>query len=324
MTATGRPALRVALLGVGAAVVAAAVIWVYLGAKVADYQAAFDRATAVAEGVVVEDSIGDEGDVRVRWADDAGTSRTTRFGIYDYDRYVEGAAFGVRYDPRDPAGRAFPADPEETSGLDDLQVPQLFGVVGAVLVGGFWGYRGWRFRLTSRRSGVPVRARVLTGESEQTSAISLGLSCWLELRPDDGEPRWQRVMWHTALDAVPDELDVVVHGSLTGRRRVVPELPDGTLLVPVGRLRSQLPRTIELSPRESSRAEADDLWLFPPGAPVPPQTAWWRRPVQFAAVGAVVGTGMALVFGGGAAIVPMAAGVAALTTNGWAFMGAEP
>lgn len=315
--------LRVGVVSVLATVAAVVLIVGYLGDRLRDYERLEVRATTEATGVVVEDRIGDEDDVVVRWTDSGERVREQQFCIYDTARYREGVAFAVRYDASSPQARAFPADPEETCGRDDLEVPiYLSGAAGSGLIAA-WGARGGLYRLRRRRPTTRAKTTVLAGESRNAGPISLGLSAWLVLEAQ-GERTWQRVMWHPALHSLPEGTDIDVHGSLTGRRRVVAALPGGVWLVPVGRLRHRPPRTIELLDRDSSQTELDDLWIFPAGTPVPPGAPWWRRALALSLLGAAVGAGMGMAFGGGAAVLPLTLAMAAIVCNAWGLGGAEP
>ena len=313
-----RPQLRTALVGVAASVVAFLVIGGYLGTLAHRYKADRSRATATAQGVVIQDGIGDEGDIRVRWADAAEQPQESRFGIYGTDEYVKGARFDVRYDPADPAARAFPADPEETSELDDLEVPMGLAGLGAA---GFllpWAWRGLAFRRLRRRPGHEQHATGLRAEPLDAGVARLGAACWFRF----GDTTYQRVMWHPAFDSFR-EGPLTVHGDLSGRRRVLVELPDGTQLVPVGRLRHKGPRGVLLTCSDELAVDSLELWLFPPGAVVPPARRWWRRPLLIAAVGAAIGAGMAVLFGTVTGIPAFAAAASGVLVSLWALTGAE-
>lgn len=323
-----RPVLRVALLGVGAAVAAFAVIAAWLGWQAHAYRAARDRATAIADGVVVEDGIGDNGDIRVRWVDRAGREHVQRFAIYDTDRYAKGRAFAVAYDPADPVPTGFPADPDETAAEDDLVVPIVIAGLVAGLLVVVWALRGLLYRRAASRPGHRMAALALSGESANSGLASLGNTTWVALA-ETGEPRtpvgWQRVMWHPVVDSVRGHVDVVVHGDPAGRGRVAVELPDGTRLVPVGRLRHRLPRRRVLHERADVRADLEDSFILPAGTLLPPARPWWRRGMVFALVGAVLGAVMGFLIGGGRLAVPaFVAGASAMLVNGWALTGAEP
>jgi hypothetical protein len=63
------------------------------------------------------DVLGDDGlDVSVAWTDRSGAEHRDDFSLHDRDDAQEGRPFAVRYDPADPAGRAFPADPDQAVG----------------------------------------------------------------------------------------------------------------------------------------------------------------------------------------------------------------
>jgi hypothetical protein len=322
-----RPVLRVALLGVGAAVAAFAVIAAWLGWQAHAYRAARDRATAIADGLVVDDGIGDEGDIRVRWVDRAGREHVQRFGIYGTDRYARGRAFAVAYDPADPAPAGFPADPDETAAEDDLVAPiWIAGVVAGLLVL-VWALRGLLYWRAANRPGHRMAALALLGEHADGRLVSLGNTTWIALA-DTGEPRvpmaWQRVMWHPVVDSVKGHVDVVVHGDPTARGRVTVELPDGTRLVPVGRLRHGPPKRSVLHERADVRAGLEDSFNLPAGTLPPSARPWWRRGVALALVGATLGAVMGFLVGGGVAAPALVVGVSAVLVNGWALTGAEP
>lgn len=314
---TRRPALRTGLVAVITTVAAFLIIGGYLGVQAHRYHQGQDRATAVATGLVVKDGIGGDGDIRVRWTDAGGRSHEQRFGIYDTDRYRKGAQFDVRYNPAHPSDRAYPADPDETSGEDNLTVPMGLAGLGAAGLLVTWAWRGLAFRLRSRSEGTPVEAVGLRGE--HLGGLVSGASCWLKL----GDQAYQRVMWHPAFDAFR-EGPVLVRGDVGRRHRVVIELPSGDLLVPIGRLRHKEPRRILLEPTRDAAIDRDELWVFPPGTPVPPARRWWRRPLAFGCVGALVGAGMSVLFGSVTGIPALAAGMAGVLVNSWALTGTEP
>lgn len=323
---TKRPALRTGLVGVSATVLAFAVIAAWLGVASHRLHELQALATAVAAGTVVADGLGDEGDILVRWRDAAGREHQQRFGIYDTDRYQRGTTFDVRYDPADPDARAYPADPEETSAVDDLEVPIMIAGVIALLVLAGWGWRGLRFRRRSQRRPSSAFGQALSGEILDSAPIQFGSTCWVALRDSrEGAVRaWQRVMWHPALALAHEVAPVQVHGDIGGRRGVVITLPAGTGLVPIGRLRHKEPSRFILEPRAETTLDDDSLFIIPRGTVLPPPHPWWHQPAKFTGVGALVGVVMALLFGGGSvAVVPFAAGAAALLLNVWAFTGSE-
>jgi len=323
-----RPALRVALLGVAAALVGFAVIAAFLGWQAHDYSIARQGAVAVAAGTIVEDGLGDSGDIRVRWADRSGREHLQRFSIYNTDRYTKGRTFRVAYDPAHPAVNGFPGDPEEISAEDDLVVP--IGIAGLIAAGLLltWGLRGMLFSRAGTRPGQPMVAVALTGQLAQGGPVTLGNSSWFALA-DPATPhkssRWQRVMWHPAIDSNAGLVNVIMHGDMQSRRRVVIELPDGTRLVPISRLRHHSPKRVILDKRSDVRTDLTDSFILPNGTPPPPSQRWWHRGLVLALVGAVLGAVMGLLIGGGGiAILPFTAGASALLLNGWALTGSDP
>jgi hypothetical protein len=323
-----RPALRLALLAVAAALAGFAVIASFLGWQAHVYGVARHGAVAVAPGTIVEDGLGDSGDIRVRWADRSGREHVQRFGIYNTNRYTKGATFQVAYDPAHPAVNGFPGDPEEISAEDDLVVP--IGISGLIAAGLLltWGLRGLLFSRAGTRPGQHMIAVALTGQLAQGGPVSLGNSSWFALA-DPATPhkstRWQRVMWHPAIDSIDSPVNVVMHGGMQSRRRVVIELPDGTRLVPIGRLRHRSPKRVILDNRSDVRTDLTDSFILPTGTPPPPSQRWWHRGLVLALVGVVIGAGMGLLIGGGGiAILPFAAAASALLVNGWALTGTDP
>ncbi|MFD2762631.1 DUF3592 domain-containing protein [Micromonospora eburnea] len=321
-----RPVLRVALLALTAALLGFAVIAAVLGWRAHRYVSAYERATTVVEGTIVEDGIGDVGDIRVRWMDHAGREHVQRFGIYDTDRYTKGRTFPVAYDPAEPGSRGFPADPDETSEADDLVVPILIAGFVTVLVVLAWMLRGLLFR---RAAGQPRRlmmASVLAGDRPDGPPISVGNSTWVALAEDSrrGPDRWQRVMWHPAVDSVSGAVPVTVHGDVSSKRRVVIELPGQVRLVPIGRLRHRPPKRVVLEERSDVGGNLHDFVILPAGASLPENRRWWGRAVIFALVGTALGGLWAILFAGGLAVPLAAAAGAVLLVNVWALTGAEP
>lgn len=320
-----RPVLRTALTSIGAAAVAVAVIAGWLGAASHRLHQQQARATAAAHGTVIADGLGDEGDIRVRWHDTAGREHTQRFGTYDTGRYRRGTTFDVTYDPARPDARALPTDPDETSSTDDLEVPILLAASLLALVVVIWALRGIRYRRRARQPASTAFGQALSGDRLGGPPINYGATPWVAIHRDPDGPAfaWQRVMWHPSLALARDVTPLTVHGDLDGRDAIVVDLPDGTALVPVGRLRHDEPRRYLLGPRRDTTLD-DDLLLLPAGAVLPPAQPWWRRPAQFGAAGAFLGIVMALLLGAGPiGIPPFAAGAAAFLITVWALAGAE-
>ncbi|MEU7928390.1 hypothetical protein [Micromonospora sp. NPDC049107] len=322
-----RPVLRVALLALAATMLAFAIVGSVLGWKGYRYASAQARATAVVEGIVVEDGIGDLDDIRVRWVDQAGQEHVQRFGIYDTDRYTKDRPFPVAYDPAEPTPRGFPADPDETSNEDDLTVPIVISGFVAVLVVLTWALRGILFRRAAGRPSSLLEASVLAGDRPDGPPISVGNSTWIALATNRhrGPDRWQRVMWHPVVDSVSGTVHVTVHGDVSTKRRVVIEMPGQVRLVPIGRLRHQPPKRVVLDERADVSDALRDLVILPAGASPPRARPWWWRAAVFALVGAAFGGICGVLFLGSGTGVPLAAVVgAALLINVWAFTGAEP
>ncbi|MET8978942.1 hypothetical protein ABZX85_25305 [Streptomyces sp. NPDC004539] len=288
-----RPALRVALLGLTVTVTGYALFAAWLLFHLDRYESARERAVATAAGVVVEDGIGDGEDIRVRWTDAAGRTHVQRFAVYETGGYEKGSLFPVAYDPArsDPLG--FPTDPDETAAEDDLLVPVLLAGLAAAAVCTVWAWRGLRFRLLIRRPGTALTASVRHGPHGVTEAY------WLVVSDErEGRGRWQRVMWHPALDDVTDGVVVAVHGGARWTRAVVVVLPDGSRLVPVGRLRRRPPRRAPLPAGPVARLNLRDAFVLPSG-PLPVRP-WWCTAVVLAGVGAVLGVLAAVFFADGA------------------------
>lgn len=322
------PALRVALLGVVGTLTGFALLATWLGVHAHRYGSARDRATARAVGRVVEDDIGDEEDIRVRWTDQAGHEHVQRFGIYDTDRYAKGRSFPIAYDPRQTRPRGFPADPDETAAEDDLLVPVGLAGVAAAAVCGVWARRGLRFCWTARRPGRPMSATVRCGERIGTAGW-LSDTTWLVLAETDqpGLPvAWQRVMWHAVLgQGSAEPLMVSAHPGLRGRAAVVAELPDGTRLVPLGRLHRRPPRHLLLGDRDAVRADLRDSFILD-GAEPPPAQPWWRPGAHAAVLGAVIAAvpGLVLTNGSLVATVSFALIGATAFTSSWALSSPQP
>ncbi|WP_322761505.1 hypothetical protein [Frankia sp. Cr2] len=324
-----RPVLQVAVLGIVTAIAGFAVIAGYFGWQVRDYQVARHRAVAVVDGTVVEDGIGDTGDIRVRWIDQAGGEHVQRFRIDNTDRYRRGRVFAVGYDPTDPTPAGFPADPQESAAEEDLVVPIWLVGAATMMILGWWMLRGLLFRRSAGLPGQPMAAAVLAGQRANGGWAFLGISTWIALSAPDGadnphrSDRWQRVMWHPAVDTVPDRMDVLVHGDISSGRRVVVELADCIRLVPVGRLRHRPPKRMLLNEHADVRVSVVDSFILPADVPASSAYRWWRWGMVLALVGAAAGAVINVVFAGGTAVLPFAVGISALLVNGWTLAGTE-
>ncbi|MHC5902903.1 hypothetical protein ACVNF4_03160 [Streptomyces sp. S6] len=317
-----RPALRVALLGLVATVTGYALLAGWLLFHLHRYENERDRAVATAVGVVVEDGIGDSEDIRVRWTDDAGRTRLQLFTVYETGRYSQGKPFPVAYDPSRTDSQGFPGDLDETAAEDDLLIPTLLaGAVAAVLCA-VWVWRGLRFLLLSRRPGTTLTATVRRGPRGAATAIWLVVSA-----SRAGKSRWQRVMWHPALDDMEDGAEVVVHGPARWTRTAVIVLPGGSRPVPLGRLRRHPPRHAPFPADRTTRLDPRDTFLPPSGRHLPVRP-WWRMPAGLTALGTAVGVPVALLLTSGGPTVTAVVGygllLATLLPSLWALSGPQP
>ncbi|KUL46183.1 hypothetical protein ADL12_02700 [Streptomyces regalis] len=316
------------MLGLTASLLGYALFAAWLGIHAHDYLTARDRATATASGVVAEDGVGDEDDIRVRWTDSSGHTHVQRFGIYDTDRYEKGRRFPVAYDPGAADPRGFPADPDETAAEDDLLIPVFLLGVAMLPLWGVWAWRGLRFRLTARRPGRPMTAAVRFGERLPTMWHG-SATTWLVLA-EPGRPerpvRWQRVMWHPALDAHVGQIPVTVRHAGRGRRPAVVELADGTRLVPLDRLRHSAPAYPLLDDQEAVPNDLRDAFVIPSGTVLRPAHAWWHQGALTAALGTVMGVTGAFLTADGTlvAVVGWALAGATLLTASWSLAAPRP
>ncbi|MFD9393449.1 hypothetical protein ACFWBB_22800 [Streptomyces sp. NPDC060000] len=319
------PALRVGLLGVAVILTGYALFAAWLGLHAQRYADARDRATSTAVGVVVENGIGDEDDVRVRWTDAGGRAHVQQFPTYD-DPYRNKAFFLVDYDPDDPTPKGFPAGGDETATEDDLIFPVVLGGVAALLPTSVWVWRGLRFRLGVRRPGLPMTGRVLYGRRPAT-AWRDPMTTWLALTAPEGDARhWQRVMWHPVLDETSGEVEVSVHRAGDGSLRpAVVTLPDGTRLVPLGKLRRYRPMFMAFDDHEAVRGDLRDAFVLPADTVVRPARPWWRGAVT-ATSGTTLGVLAGFVLTGGTVVASVAFAVCAgtLVTSVWVLSSPQP
>ena len=275
------------------------------------------RATQSVTGTVVENDVGDNGDIRVSWRDSEEREHRQRFSVYD--EYDVGEPFVLRYDPHRPDDRAFPDDPYETDYEDGYYAGAFgfpaFGFAFLVCLALRWWW--WRRALgRPGTSGVP--AVVLEGH------FNAATTTWLRLSYE-GSSRWQMVMWDPALEAVEGPLDVTVHGDLDGRRRVVIELSDGTCLVSQGRLRHKQSGSYAYAPRATSGSDLASVLVVPHGATLPRAHPWWRTAAWWGLIGAALGgaLGWVVVTQRLWVGVAMALAAAAAAVNIWTLNGAE-
>ncbi|NNN36257.1 hypothetical protein HLK59_39055 [Streptomyces sp. S3(2020)] len=319
-----RRPLRVALFGLTVTLVGYALFAAWLGGHAYAHARERER-TATTFGEVVERGLGADGDdVLVSWEDRAGRTHLQRFPDRGDTAYTRQTLFLVAYDPTEDNPRGRPIDwrdiPKEDGYEDDLVRSVAFGGVVAAVLCGVWAHRGLRFLRAARRPGRPATALVRVGE--RGAPLGRGLSTtWLVLGEQQG-PRWQRVMWHPALDELPDRAPVSVHG----RRTAVVVLPDGTQLVPLGRLRRSEPRHTTLEAPSTVRGDLRDSFVIPAGTVIRPTRPWWRPALPFTATGAVLGLALAYLNTDGT-VVPVVAFTlagATLLTAVWAPLALQP
>ncbi|WP_329220261.1 hypothetical protein OG352_26445 [Streptomyces sp. NBC_01485] len=312
------PALRVGLLGVAVTLAGYALFAAWLGLHAQRHSDARDRATRTAVGVVVKDGIGDDDDIRVRWTDAGAHTHVQRFSVYDTGRYAKGARFPVAYDPADPTPTGFPADRDETVTEDELIFPVLAGGAAALLLTGVWAWRGLRFRLSVRRPGHRLTGRVRFGR--RYVAWRAPTTTWMELKGPEDARHWQRVMWHPVLDGTSGEVEVTLHRAGAGSPRpAAVTLPDGTRLVPLGRLRGHRPAFMDFDDHEAVRGDLRDAFVLPADTVVRPVRPWWRGAVT-AVSGTALGVLTGLVLNGGSLVPAVAFALCAgtLLTAVWA------
>lgn len=319
-----RRPLRVALFGLAVTLVGYALFAAWLGGHAYAHERDRER-TATTFGEVVERGLGADGDdVLVSWEDSAGRTHLQRFPDPGDTSYTRETLFLVAYDPTEDSPRGRPIDwrdiPKEDGYEDDLVGWTVVGGFVAAALCGVWAHRGLRFRRSARRPGRPAKALVRVGE--RRAPLGQGLpTTWLVLGEKEG-PRWQRVMWHPALDELADRAPVTVHG----RRTAVVVLPDGTRLVPLGRLRRVEPRHVTLEAPSTVRGDLRDSFVIPAGTVVRPARPWWRPALPFTATGAVLGIGAAYLNTDGTLVpvVACALACATLLTSAWALSAPQP
>ncbi|MEU6377599.1 hypothetical protein [Streptomyces sp. NPDC046909] len=324
--------LRTALFGLAVTLVGYALFAAWLGGHVYAHEHAREH-TATTFGEIVERGVGTDGDdVLVRWEDKAGRTHTERFPDQGSAAYPRKTLFLVAYDPTEENPHGRPMDwrdlPDEDASEDedeDLLDATAFGGFVAAALCAAWVLRGLRFRVAAHRPGRPATALVRIGE-RRAGPLGQGLpTTWLVLDIDGeaaGGSRWQRVMWHPALDDLPDRVPVTVHGH----RRAVIVLPDGTRLVPLGRLRRAAPSHTPLEAPSTVRGDLRDAFVIPAGTVVRPAHSWWRPALPFTATGALLGTLAAFLNTGGTltSVVACALAFSTLLTSAWALSAPQP
>lgn len=304
---------RIAAVSLLIAAIACTTISVVLDAKLEVARDQRDAATATARGKVIEDYIGSDEDIRVRWVDRAGTERVTRFGIYDVDKYEEGASFAVKYNPDAPNDRAFPADKEETLLTDDLEVGLFLPWALVVILAVWWIIRYVRGARWGGRPHKPAPIAVLSGSGP---VAGITRTTWIRFE-ENGETRVQRVHWHPQLSSVRrGELgQVATRRGITGVR-----LTNGTQLTSIGRT-DVIEDRGELQDLGAVRTSLADSFV---GRPITAHDGWLRTLCLRAAYGAIFGAGIGvLVVGSTTMGWILGLMCAALAVNLWALYGAD-
>jgi len=302
------PALRVAVFGLTVTLVGYALLvaWLAGNAYVNDRDVDhYQEHTELSLGRVLDDATGSE-DVRVSWTDEAGREHVQLFTPpADGNSYRKNGAFPVGYDPTEtnPSGHFF--DYHEPGRPRRLDEDGLIGsaVIAALVVVALcaaWARRGLTFRRAARRPGRSMTADVRVGTRARSFHWQAARTPWLVL--DDRY--WQRVMWHPALAEHWDGTSVTVHGD----RTAVAVLPDGTRLVPVGRLRHREPARLTFTHLRTA-----------------PAHAWWRQAWPATAYGAVFGFAAGFWLGDGTllAVVGHTLAWTTLSTALWALYAPE-
>ncbi|WP_030269797.1 DUF3592 domain-containing protein [Streptomyces sp. NRRL B-24484] len=297
------------LLAAGLALCAA--VAVVFGLRLADLDDARARAGADAVGRVERVDAGRGATVLVAWTDAGGVRHRQRFPLTDTDRYRPGDNYPLHYDPAAPSPSALPAAAEDLADRrDEDLVPLVLAVVGGIALCLFWTTRAALHLVTRRAPARQGRARVGLAPTGRSSRPVVHVQWQLASgRPREG---WQPVMSGPAEAALRAAAGsdaaggarVTVHQRRLGGR-VVLVLPDGTSLVPTGRLRSREPR---------GWTDAPDP---PPVTDAPLPRGWQLRcaaaGTALGAVGALAGWHLT---GRTEATVAIALAVAAFTVTG--------
>ncbi|SNX63404.1 hypothetical protein SAMN06272735_5212 [Streptomyces sp. TLI_55] len=301
------PALRVAVFGLTVTLVGYALLVAWLAGNAYVNDRAVDHYrehTGLSLGQVLEDASASE-DVHVSWTDAAGHEHIQIFPPpADGHPYRKYGAFPVGYDPTEtnPSGHYYDYRESGPRPLDEN------GLVGSAVIAALfvvalcaaWARRGLTFRRAARRPGRPMTADARIGTRAQPFRWQVVRTPWLVL--DDRH--WQRVMWHPALAEHWDGTSVTVHGN----RTALVVLPDGTRLVPVGRLRHRAPTRLTFTHVRTASTHA-----------------WWWQAWPAAAYGAVFGFAAGFWLGDGTllAVVGHTLAWATLSTAVWALWAPE-
>lgn len=324
-----RPVLRVALFGISVALAGFTVIASDIAWRTHRYDTARDRATSLTDGTVVEDRYEEHFDLRARWIDATGREHVQRFDV-DH-RYRAGERFTVAYDPTDPSPRGFPADSGTGDGNGTPSIFLVYAAAAAVVVPLWWAMRGLRFRHAAEQPGRAMVAHPRIGKN--TSGVGITHpSTWLILN-DIGNPvpyGWQRVMWHPAVEEMPDEAEVIVRGraSASGPQgALVVELPGGIRLMPIGGIRREPPKRFRLASRPGVHVDLGPdgrLVIVRDDPPPRPRRWWWHRTPRLVLVGVLLGGALGFGMGGAVTVLPGAVLMSTILLTGWTLSAGEP
>ncbi|MCK9904315.1 hypothetical protein MXD63_30245 [Frankia sp. Cpl3] len=201
--------------------------------------------------------------------------------------------------------------------------------VAVIVVTLWWGVRGLRFRHSATRPGHAMVADARIGRRIERTGLAHPTTLLILCEIGNPVPYgWQRVMWHPAVEEMPENVRVMVRGKPSEPGPAGPlviELPGGVRLVPVGRVRRTPPKGYELTSRPSVHIE-----LGSDGRPVvlrddsPLLPRWWRRAPWLVLVGVLAGGALGFAVGGAVTVLPGSVLLAALFLDGWTLTGGEP
>ena len=245
----------------------------------------------------------DDLDVVVEWTDRQGGVHRDDFSLYENADAAVGKRFALRYNPQEPGGSAFIADPDVAQGPgEDPFFTGVFGALTGLLLLPGWLWRSRAVAAADRRSRTmaPVRMRMLVMDGSSNNVecpyavlltaeqvvsspreqLLTHLDALSTFGGRDDAPaledfaprtaRYQRLLYHPDLDAIAaDVTDVSVYADLRRQRRAVIHLPNGEALTPLGWLRRNRPRMWTFRPRTSvlSSVRADLVRAASTGEP---------------------------------------------------------
>ncbi len=254
------------------------------------------------------------------------------YSIWRMPRHHAGERFTGVHDPAAPSPRGFPAGPgaDDDDDNDALFIFLGYACAVAVIVPLWWGMRGLRFRHAAGQPGRAMVADPRIGRHTGGTGIAHP-STWLILN-DIGNPvpyGWQRVMWHPAVEKLPDETEVIVRGRLSASGPVgtlVVELPGGVRLVPVGAVQREAPKRFRLTSRPGVNVVPGPDGRVVVSRDDPPlrPRRWWRRAPRLALVGVLLGGGLGCGVDGAVMVLPGCVLMSTVLLTGWTLSGGEP